>query len=176
MDDSPQISIDAQVSEKFAINISQISDVVTVLCKSLKIEDLETSLSFVDEPTIQKLNREFRNKDAATDVLSFPQQEWKTPLLISEPVHNLRKTPLPGPQALGDVVINLEYAEKNAATIGQGIDREVCFLIIHGILHLCGHDHLTSDEEEIMTAQQRELWKIIDRDQGRLWRGCVSSL
>jgi probable rRNA maturation factor len=175
LDDSPQISVDANVSEKFAINIEQIAEVVTTLCRALKIHDFETSLTFVDEPAIQQLNKEYRGKDQPTDVLSFPQQEWQTPLLLADNGNPKHKKSFPGPQALGDVVINLDYAEKNATEIGQSIDRETCFLIIHGLLHLCGHDHMAPDEEEVMTAEQKKLWAILDTNDGRLWRGSVAS-
>ena len=78
-------------------------------------------------------------------------------------------------EPLGDLVIALDVAAENAQNIGQSLDREVCFLLVHGILHLCGHDHIKKTEEKLMLACQRRLMKILGEDSPKkaLWRGCV---
>ncbi|WP_352430602.1 rRNA maturation RNase YbeY [Pyrinomonas sp.] len=85
---------------------------------------------FVSDEAIRKLNREFRGRDEATDVLSFP---------LSDPKQRI------GGEPLGDVVISVERAARQAAENGLDFDREIAQLILHGLLHLCGYDHETDD-------------------------------
>ena len=101
------------------------------------------SLSLVGDAAIRRLNREHRGKDAATDVLSFPLG------------------PLPaaaGPERLlGDVVISLDTAARQAAGYGATLDAEVRRLLIHGVLHVLGHDHERPAERARMRAEERRL-------------------
>lgn len=76
-------------------------------------------------------------------------------------------------QLLGDLVISPVDAWRNAQDIGQGLDREVAFLIVHGILHLCGHDHKHPEEESIMKHQQKLLMKTLEMKDDPLWQDCV---
>jgi probable rRNA maturation factor len=64
---------------------------------------------------------------------------------------------------------------ENAEKIGQGLDREVCFLLVHGILHLCGHDHEEEDDEVIMFAEQRKIMESLNGDLP-VWKDCVRIL
>lgn len=73
---------------------------------------------------------------------------------------------------LGDIVICLDVAQENAKKIGQGLDREVCFLIVHGMLHLCGHDHEIKPEETIMFREQRKIMKSF-ADKQKIWKNCI---
>lgn len=137
-------------------------------------------MSLVESRAIKRLNRDFRAKDKATDVLSFPQETFPKPLKVRPAAARARKkAPAKGPPApLGDVVISLPDAAKNAATIGQDLDREVCFLLVHGILHLCGHDHLEPKEEKAMLTEQRKLMRLLAAKRGPngkpLWTGCAA--
>jgi len=109
----------------------------------------EISMLLTGARHIQELNREWRNIDKPTDVLSFPLQDdpWE----------------LSGRVVLGDVVINTERCAAQAAELGHGYQREMVFLLIHSILHLLGWDHERSkDEEEEMFALQREIIGKID--------------
>lgn len=95
------------------------------------------SLVFVDESEIQKINKEFRNLDKPTDVLSFED--------FSD-------------DYLGDIIICVEVMERNASLYGHDIKRELLFLLTHGYLHLNGYDHLNeSDEKEMFELQNRLL-------------------
>jgi probable rRNA maturation factor len=79
------------------------------------------------------------------------------------------------PRALGDLVISLPNAEQNAKAIGQPLDREVCFLIVHGLLHLCGHDHEAPVEERRMLDAQRRLMASLAKTRGGpLWTKSVT--
>ncbi len=106
--------------------------------KTLDFEDFErkceVSVTFCDNEMIRELNRDYRDKDRATDVLSFPQDE--------EPITDEM------PYVLGDIVISLERASEQAEEFGHSFDREVGFLSIHSTLHLLGYDHELGEEEE----------------------------
>jgi probable rRNA maturation factor len=162
-------------TEFFSVNPKKIKDAANFICRSLGFENWELSISFVESDEIRRLNQEFRNIDKSTDVLSFPQQEWDEPVTLEHPFkHPKTKTPIPF--MLGDLVISLEEAHANAKDIGHGIDRETGFLLVHGILHLCGHDHMESSEEELMTDQQRKLMEKMSSDfKTPIWEQSVSA-
>lgn len=110
--------------------------------------DVELSITFVDDHQIQDLNREYRGKDKPTDVLSFALMEGE----------ELARAEAAGePLALGDVVVSLERARAQAGEYGHSFEREVGFLICHGILHLLGYDHQTPDEESRMQEKAEEI-------------------
>ena len=104
--------------------------------ETLKEEDFkgnaEISLSFVDDEQIRGLNALYRNKDTATDVLSFPLSEDGINFDIDEET---------GRKQLGDIVISLQRAQTQAEAYNHTFIREVCFLTVHSILHLLGYDH-----------------------------------
>ena len=121
-------------------------------------DNAEISVTFVDEQTIKELNCNFRNKDSITDVLSFPLGE--NGIYDINPENNCK--------LLGDVVICLKRAYEQADAYNHSIRREICFLVVHSILHLLGYDHETSNEdEEEMFYKQKEILEIskISKDQ-----------
>lgn len=97
----------------------------------------EVSVSFVDNEQIRELNRDYRNKDAATDVLSFPLGE--------DGVYD--KNEETGALLLGDIVISVERAKEQAEQYGHSLERELGWLTVHSMLHLLGYDHETGEEE-----------------------------
>lgn len=107
---------------------------------------LETSVLFTDDDTVHALNREWRGRDKPTNVLSFPMLE-RTELLALAP---------DGPPAmLGDIALAAETCAREAAAKGVSLDQHAAHLIIHGLLHLAGYDHVHSDEEaEAMEAME----------------------
>lgn len=112
-------------------------------------ESLEVNLNVVDDDEIQKLNEEYRGKDRATDVLSFPLQE------------NIRRgefDQFEGHLELGDIFIAVGVCERQAKENDLTFDQEFVHLFVHGLLHLCGYDHEESlDEEEIMGQLESEI-------------------
>ena len=114
------------------------------------VRDAEVSVTLTDDDAIRELNRSYRQIDRPTDVLSFPLYE-KDELEAAE-----------SPVALGDVVISLERAEKQAAEYGHSPERETAFLTVHSILHLLGYDHETSeaDEADMFARQEAILTKM----------------
>lgn len=102
--------------------------------------DVEVSVTFIDDKGIQELNNKFRKKDAPTDVLSFPLFDYEGESdepIFDELSHNL-----------GDIVISLERAMAQANEFGHSFEREVAFLVAHSMLHLLGYDHETGEEDE----------------------------
>ena len=120
--------------------------------------DAEISLTFVDNEGIRELNRTYREKDAATDVLSFPLYDFYA-----------GETPLcDGCVELGDIVLSLERAKEQAAELGHSYEREAAFLCVHSVLHLLGYDHERSaEDEEIMCSRQREIMKKLKLAEGK---------
>ena len=113
-------------------------------------KDVEVSVTFTDNEKIKELNGKYRNKDSATDVLSFPMFE------STEEMEYLQTVPL------GDIVISLEKAKEQAHNFFHGSYHELAFLSIHSTLHLLGYDHETSKEdEEVMFKKQKEIMEII---------------
>ena len=102
---------------------------------------VEVSVTFTDDADIQKLNKQFRNIDRATDVLSFPLFDY-TGEEDEPPVDELMGM-------LGDIVISLETAQRQAKEYGHSFEREAAFLCVHSMLHLLGYYHETSEEEEM---------------------------
>ncbi len=106
------------------------------VARSLQLVEREShdvSIAFVTDPAIKKLNRQFRGKDYATDVLSFPNQ--------AEPFESQNE------KTLGEIVISVQRAAAQAKENGLSFSNEVEQLVLHGLLHLCGYDHETDDGE-----------------------------
>jgi len=103
------------------------------------------SLSFVDDVAIRAINREHRGKDKPTDVLSFP----------------LEPEPFAHEQLLGDIVISVDTARRQASDYDAPLQNEIYRLMIHGLLHVLGHDHEEPDERARMEAEERRLAEII---------------
>ena len=115
--------------------------------------DKELSILFTDDENMAVLNRQYRQKKGATDVLSFSMQE----ALDGED-----DTPFFETVMLGDVVISVDTALRDAKELGESFEKTVDRLLIHGILHLMGYDHETSqkDFERMMAAEERLLARI----------------
>lgn len=114
---------------------------------ALGLEDAELSLALVDDATIAALNGAHRGKPRPTDVLSFS---------LLEGPHADRRGSL-----LGDVVIGVETAARQARAGGRSLDEELARLLVHGVLHLVGHDHERADEARIMRREERRLARLL---------------
>ena len=116
---------------------------------------------FVEPSRILELNSQFRGIDSPTDVLSFPMLSFEqVPTVGGE---HLLSGKVGGffPCHLGDIVICPAIAKKQAMALGQGLDREVLFLLIHGLLHLCGYDHEKPEDEVLMLKEQNRLLDVV---------------
>lgn len=109
--------------------------------RHLKIRGRDLSLLLTDDAEMRALNREWRNLDRTTDVLSFEGDE----------------------EHLGDVVISLDQAERQAARFKVSLNEELARLLVHGILHLLGHDHKEPAERRAMNALTEEILEVVSR-------------
>lgn len=127
------------------------SVIATLDCEGYE-NDCEISVTLTDNEGIHALNKQYRNIDAPTDVLSFPLVEYE----------NTEEPPIDEASMLGDIVISLERAEEQAEEFGHSFEREVSFLTVHSMLHLLGYDHVNSEEEEAeMREHQRTVMKAL---------------
>lgn len=116
----------------------------------------ELSVTFMDDAGIALLNEQFRNKKGATDVLSFPQHEGMEFPHMEDENH----TPL-----IGDIVISVETAVRQAEEASHSLQKEITILLIHGILHLYGFDHYEPEETEEMKAlEEKTLTKVLEKN------------
>ena len=135
---------------KYIINISDknYSKIIKKAIKAALVFEridygCEINVKITDNAGIQNLNREYRQKDAPTDVLSFPMGDVN---------------PENGLMILGDIVISAEKAKEQSETLNQSIEREIMFLAVHAVLHLLGYDHeLSEDEDLVMINKQKEI-------------------
>lgn len=118
---------------KLTINCERWQAFATNACKLLPLAGASATIAFVSDRTMMELNRMWRHKRGTTDVLSFPAEQDEFELA--------------GNPSLGDVVISLEQAARQAKENGLTRDREIAQLILHGLLHLCGYDHETDSGE-----------------------------
>jgi probable rRNA maturation factor len=124
------------------------------------------SLTFVRDPAMRELNRRHRGKDAPTDVLSFPlfapeafdRRAQTRPSLDALPTAARADGP---ERMLGDIVVSVDTATRQAAEYDAPLEREVQRLLIHAVLHLAGHDHLEPGERQLMEAEERRLAQAI---------------
>ena len=113
------------------------------------------SLTVCGDEYIKELNKNFRGKDMATDVLSFPLLSSDTPGKIDYTPTDI--DPETGDVMLGDIVVSLERAAQQAEEYGHSLEREVCYLCVHSVLHLLGYDHMEEAEKKIMRAKEEEI-------------------
>jgi probable rRNA maturation factor len=112
-------------------------------------EGTELSVTFVDNKRIQEINKEYRNKDSATDVISFALEE------MGEDEVEIIGAEMP--RMLGDIIISIERTKEQAEEYGHSFDRELGFLALHGFLHLLGFDHMNEEDEKVMFSKQKEI-------------------
>ena len=118
-------------------------------------EEAELSLTVTDADSMRIINREQREIDSTTDVLSFPAFDYSEPAAFSEALDDpFSKDPDSGRLLLGDIVICADRVVSQAEEYGHSEIREYAFLIAHSVLHLIGYDHMTEEEAEVMFQKQ----------------------
>lgn len=154
------IEFEKEYDKDLGINYEEIAD--KVINAALDYEECpyeaEVSLTLVDNNRIHDINKEFRDIDRSTDVLSFPMVEYDDAgefafLEDEDDCFN----PETGELMLGDIIISLDKVEEQAIAYGHSFTREYAFLIAHSMLHLMGYDHMTDDDASIMEAKQRAI-------------------
>lgn len=124
--------------------IRELVNIKEVIEKAIEFENVglvEFNIIIVDNNYIHKLNKEYRNIDRPTDVISFALEDA-----------NLLK--IDNYRVLGDIYISIDKAIEQANSYGHSLKREICFLAIHGFLHLLGYDHMNEEDEKIMFEKQ----------------------
>ena len=128
-------------------NIEELKDVekvIDIAIKHQKLDNLEFNIIIVDNTYIHELNKTYRGIDRPTDVISFALEDNKDFVSIDHRV-------------LGDIYISIDKAREQAIEYGHSLKREICFLSVHGFLHLLGYDHMEKEDEKVMFSLQEEI-------------------
>ena len=154
------------------MNIIFTSDGVTVpegaeqlLKKAAKVtvdtcgmtSNVQVGVKLSTDETIKGINKEFRDIDKSTDVLSFPMLDLSAPITDGgepESPMELEIDPETGEMMLGDIVISVETAARQAEEYGHSLEREMAYLLVHGMLHLLGYDHMEDSDKKIMRQSE----------------------
>ena len=144
------------LSKKFQKLINKLAK-TSIKYSGFKIKKSQITISFVDKKEIKRLNSQFRNVDKETDVLSFP-----TLNLIPGKRYKIKEfkediNPQTKHLMLGDIIICEEVAKNNAKEYGHSFEREICYLIVHGILHVLGYDHEDEQDKMIMRCYEEAI-------------------
>lgn len=121
-----------------------LNDYIKYVVKKLNLSKAEFNIIIVDNKKIHEINKEYRNIDRETDVISFALEDE-----MDVKYENFR--------LLGDIYISIDKAISQASEYGHSLLREICFLATHGILHLLGYDHMNKEDEDKMFGLQNEL-------------------
>ena len=120
---------------------SDMKKVLEIAIKEEELNDVEFNVILVDNNYIHELNKNYRKIDRETDVITFALEDNEE---VNEEEHRL----------LGDIYISVDKAKSQALEYGHSFKREICFLAVHGFLHLLGYDHMNKHDEEIMFSKQ----------------------
>ncbi|MCR5586915.1 MAG: rRNA maturation RNase YbeY [Lachnospiraceae bacterium] len=159
------MTIDFQNELDYNFEFEYEKDIEAVVLEVLKTEncdlDIYVSVSFTNNEKIQKINREFRNIDSPTDVLSFPMIDYRLPAdfsVLSDPEVKFSVLDMETNEYnLGDIIISVDRAKAQALEYGHSLRREICFLVAHSMLHLLGYDHMTDEERVVMEDKQSKI-------------------
>jgi probable rRNA maturation factor len=128
--------------------MKQIQEKAKAVLNALDCPEAELSILIVDDPQIAVFNKQYLNRKGPTNVIAFPMRDG--------PYGNIT------PQLLGDIVISVETADREGKRVGSGMEERLTQLLVHGILHLLGYDHETSDQDaQEMEEKSDEILKLI---------------
>lgn len=153
--------LEAEVEVPFSFDYEELAQRVVNHCLDYAAfpYEAEVNLTLTDNEGIHAINKEFREIDRPTDVLSFPMLSYTTPgdfaFLDEEESDDFN--PDTGEALLGDIVISVEKVLEQAENYGHSVEREYAFLITHSMLHLFGYDHMTEEDAAVMEAKQTEI-------------------
>ena len=131
--------VDKEIDE-----LKEVERVIDIAIKNQKLDNLEFNIIIVDNTYIHELNRDYRGIDRPTDVITFALEDNKDFVEVDHRV-------------LGDIYISIDKAVEQAKEYGHDLRREICFLAVHGFLHLLGYDHMTEEDEKVMFGLQEEI-------------------
>ena len=155
------IQIDYEAEKKLNLPYEEI--IRDIILAALDYEqcpyEAEVNVVLTDNYGIQQVNREYREIDAPTDVLSFPMVEYEVPSDFSQIEEMFADcfNPESGELMLGDIMVSVDKVEEQAEKYGHTEGRELAFLVAHSMLHLFGYDHMTDEERIVMEQKQKEI-------------------
>lgn len=152
-----------EVTKEIETNIEN-SVMLTLNEEMVKVPE-EVSVVLVDNNEIKKINKEFRNIDSDTDVLSFPMLEYPENMVYKNVYSDHEFEPMDlddGKLVLGDIVLSLEKAMEQSIEYGHTFMREVCYLTVHSTLHLLGYDHMEESEKAVMRDREEYILNKMD--------------
>ena len=155
------LNLDYETEIKLHLDYESI--ITKVVNMALDLEEcpyeIELNLILTDNKEIKDINREYRNIDVPTDVLSFPMIAYESPgdFSILEDEDNDSFNPETGELLLGDIIISVEKVMEQAAEYGHSEERELAFLTAHSMMHLFGYDHMEERERTVMEEKQRQV-------------------
>ena len=128
------------------------------------VNNAAAALLIVDDEEILELNRRMRGIDKVTDVLSFPNINYPAGVLLRDRPELIKKTYEPdlGAYFLGDIALNVKRAREQAEEYGHSLLREVCYLTVHALLHLCGYDHVSDEDRSLMREREEAVMERIE--------------
>ena len=146
-----------QIQEKQSLQ-DFIKQVVKTCFQEERIENLNyyLSVTLTSPQEIHKLNKQFRNMDKETDVLSFPMFEKEE---IEQIQKNQIKTPIA--EVLGDIVISVQRVEEQAKEYGHSFQRELAYMLVHGFYHIMGYDHIKEEEKLQMRKKEEHILTLL---------------
>lgn len=139
-----ELEIFNQTEEEIA-ELETVKDVLNYAIKKENLEHVMFNVIIVDNQYIHELNKNYRNIDRETDVITFALEDEKEMIAPA------------GERVLGDIYISLDKAKSQAKEYGHSLLRELSFLAVHGFYHLLGYDHMTQQDEVIMFSKQEEV-------------------
>ena len=151
------IALSDQTGRAQQKHLNMMKKLVAASAKELKLADnIELSVTIVDNQSIQEMNRDYRSIDEPTDVISFALEDDDDFSAFFEEDFDTVDSLLP--RLLGDIFISIDKVEEQAEEYGHSFERELGFLVVHGFLHLNGYDHQTeADEREMFSLQEKIL-------------------
>lgn len=140
---------------KLPLSSAQTGKIIRSILSFLKFEGCQADFRFVSDREMKVFNRKFKHRDRRTDVLAFSQVEGKP-------------FPVPGPKLLGDVIVSVDAARRQAPAFGNSVEKEFVLYLIHGLLHLLGYDDVRPSARKTMHAQEAKILALIGK-RYRLW-------
>ncbi|MEZ4659915.1 MAG: rRNA maturation RNase YbeY [Caldilineaceae bacterium] len=160
------IEVDLQIDDEFMgkVDAEALCAAVEETLRQQGVERAGLTIVITDDATVHELNRTFRDVDGPTDILSFPNHETADADDSEELDRPLAPQLILPPELieaqssyLGDLIISFPYTQRQAVSLGRPLDAELVLLVIHGALHLLGHDHADAEAEAAMWAQQNQV-------------------
>ena len=142
-------------------NIEFEKTIETVINKCFEVENLiklnlYISITLTTPVEIRKINKEFRNIDKETDVLSFPMFEKnEIDAIVEEGKNEI-------PETIGDIIISIERVKEQAEEYGHSFERELAYMVVHGFYHLMGYDHMQEDDKIVMRAKEENVLNMLN--------------